>query len=361
MNDFFIPLIAVISVLSVAVALLSLPLTAPAGVILGARVPRNRATDPEVKAAVRSYQLAVSAGTVLLTLAAVLKPYSLVVLAGAPLMLLLLAGVAYVRGHHRIARAKQQGGWFDGVTTSITGRISGEDEPPLRVPWPAYVTSLAILAGVALYITSRWADIPEVFPTHFGANLEPDAWSEKTVGNVYFLLFMALGHTLFMAGLSWLIARAPIHTRSDRTAAGKHNTRAVLAESLTGLGAVTIVLALGLSMLQLSSILGDFGSHRGGILAAFIVSVLGSCAVLVVRTQAAQTRAGAAASEDESPDNDSDYVWGMFYYNPQDPAVVVDKRTGAGISFNFATWQGKLAAALTILTLMVSLALPFVL
>jgi uncharacterized membrane protein len=35
-------------------------------------------------------------------------------------------------------------------------------------------------------------------------------------------------------------------------------------------------------------------------------------------------------------ENDALWKWGVFYYNPNDPAVTVDKRKGYGITFNYA-------------------------
>lgn len=34
--------------------------------------------------------------------------------------------------------------------------------------------------------------------------------------------------------------------------------------------------------------------------------------------------------------NDEFWRWGIFYYNPNDPAIWVDKRTGLGWTLNFA-------------------------
>ena len=64
-----------------------------------------------------------------------------------------------------------------------------------------------------------------------------------------------------------------------------------------------------------------------------------------------------------SPTTSSDehYKWGMFYYNPEDPAVMVDKRFGVGVDFNYAHWQGKAFLAFIALVLLASISLPFLL
>ena len=38
-------------------------------------------------------------------------------------------------------------------------------------------------------------------------------------------------------------------------------------------------------------------------------------------------------------DDDQFWKWGIFYYNPNDPAIFVEKRFGIGLTVNFARWQ----------------------
>ncbi|WP_284796197.1 DUF5808 domain-containing protein [Corynebacterium rhinophilum] len=52
---------------------------------------------------------------------------------------------------------------------------------------------------------------------------------------------------------------------------------------------------------------------------------------------------------------------GILYYNPDDPAVLVDKRLGVGVSFNYATWQAKVFLAVMAIIIIGSIALPLIL
>jgi len=47
----------------------------------------------------------------------------------------------------------------------------------------------------------------------------------------------------------------------------------------------------------------------------------------------------AADNDHNIIDDDAHWKWGMIYYNPNDPAVFVEKRFGIGTTFNFARWQ----------------------
>jgi hypothetical protein len=55
--------------------------------------------------------------------------------------------------------------------------------------------------------------------------------------------------------------------------------------------------------------------------------------------------ARASAQPDDTPADDTPdecWKWGQFYYNPDDPSLLVERRFGIGYTFNFARWQSWL-------------------
>jgi uncharacterized membrane protein len=70
---------------------------------------------------------------------------------------------------------------------------------------------------------------------------------------------------------------------------------------------------------------------------------LAAMAWLALRRRAAP---GAEAGE-VTPD--ACWHGGQFYYNPQDPALFVEKRAGLGLTFNFGNRMSWVVAALTLL------------
>ncbi|MDY3126835.1 MAG: DUF5808 domain-containing protein, partial [Corynebacterium sp.] len=119
--------------------------------------------------------------------------------------------------------------------------------------------------------------------------------------------------------------------------------------------------------LQIVGPLPEFNHLIKGALTLLLLGAIGGIVITLVlvrketaRAEALTHHSGPSRGASESPDNDQYFKWGMFYYNPQDPAVVVEKRFGVGMTLNFATWQGKLFAALIIATLLVGLTLPFI-
>jgi uncharacterized membrane protein len=62
--------------------------------------------------------------------------------------------------------------------------------------------------------------------------------------------------------------------------------------------------------------------------------------------------APAAAEGDHTPD--ACWKWGVFYFNPADPAILIEKRFGIGYTLNFGnrwSWAVMLAVLLIPLAL----------
>ncbi|MDY5785232.1 DUF1648 domain-containing protein [Corynebacterium sp.] len=364
MSSFVFPALMAATVLCVTACLLIAPRLAPDGIVLGARVPRSRADSPAVTGALRTYRVVVAATGLLLAVAVVLFSHIVWVVVLAPLVLTLAAGVTFALQHSRIAAAKREENWFDDVETAITGRVAGTGDEQRAFPWATFAAALAVPVIGGLYTLARWEDIPEVFPVHFGPDLQPDAWGDKTAGTVLFGMWFALGLVAVMAVVARLTVSQRTHVRSDRSAAGRRSQSAVLHESVHALAWVSLVVALGLTIMQIAAVIPEYQPHMPVLIVAFFAAVLGAIGVMIARISWVRTRARGEQEIEgapESPDNDRHYTWGMFYHNPDDPAVLVDKRAGVGVDFNYATWQAKAFVAAIALIVIGAVALPFML
>lgn len=202
--------------------------------------------------------------------------------------------------------------------------------------WTLTGAALALLGLAAGYVAARWEDIPERFATHFGTRFELDGWSDKTVGSVFFpTIFGAVLVLLFVLIAAGILRWKPSH-----------------GYTAMWLAVMNFALAIMFASLQVVTVL-----HTDWVAPAMIgslVLVLGASLAMVVALARKQNN-----TTSPSTDNDEHYKWGMFYYNPDDPAVLVDKRHGVGVDFNYAHWQGKAFAVFVVLVLLGSILLPF--
>ena len=204
--------------------------------------------------------------------------------------------------------------------------------------WALTGAALALLGLAAGYVAVRWKDIPERFATHFGTRFEPDSWSDKSVGSVFFpTIFGAVLVLFFVLIAAGILRWKPSH-----------------GYTAMWLAVMNLTLAIMFASLQVVTVL-----HTDWVAPATVgslVLVLGASLAMVVALARKQNN-----TTSPSTSSDEHYKWGMFYYNPEDPAVMVDKRFGVGVDFNYAHWQGKAFLAFIALVLLASISLPFLL
>ena len=204
--------------------------------------------------------------------------------------------------------------------------------------WALTGAALALLGLTAGYVAVRWKDIPERFATHFGTRFEPDSWSDKSVGSVFFpTIFGAVLVLFFVLIAAGILRWKPSH-----------------GYTAMWLAVMNLTLAIMFASLQVVTVL-----HTDWVAPATVgslVLVLGASLAMVVALARKQNNTTSTSTS-----SDEHYKWGMFYYNPKDPAVLVDKRFGVGVDFNYAHWQGKAFLAFIALVLLASILLPFLL
>lgn len=353
-----------------------MPALASPSTPLGVRVPKAYLSDSAVTSALAGFKVRTwtcgIAATVLSFFA-----WKLPLIAAVPSLVVALGGMwAYISQRRRIIAAKKAGGWFDEVETTIAARVSTnangtpefEGIPTPTFPWLTMLASLLCIAAGAIIVASHWSDIPDPVPVHWNGSMEADNWSDKSIRSVFFSSFVALALLGLFAIICSFIAHSEVSPRSERNIKARLRNEANLAFTNTGMGVLTLLISAGTAFMQVTSPIRHYQRfHSAAIITMLILAIGGSIGLVVFilykqSRLSEQLRGIHFADEDkESPDNDHLYKWGVMYYNPDDPAVLVDKRFGTGMSFNYARWQAKVFFGLVILILVGSLALPVIL
>lgn len=353
------------STATIALGLALLPTLSPNGVVLGVRVPTNQADNPAVRSALAGYRrVMIAVGVVATCVAFVGSAYPPTAIA-VPAGLLFGFAAAYSTQRQHLLRAKAEQRWFDGLDTAVSGRVARtQQEPGSAFVWASVLCSTAVTGLSALFVAARWDEIPVEFPTHYGPSFEPDAWTEKSVVSVFSLSLINVAVIALLAFFAWLITSGRVSRRADRTEAGLRRDIEAQHVGLRAAAVLTFVVVTSLAALQVIMPLPQFHDLLAPVTVAMLalttVCVIGLVASLV-KVRVRNRQHVFATGDAESPDNDEHYKWGMFYYNPDDPAVIVDKRTGVGIDFNYATWQGMTFLAVTLATLVGGLMFAFAL
>jgi len=195
-----------------------------------------------------------------------------------------------------------------------------------RLLW--FVPPLGILAAAALYLRANWDRIPERFAIHWDINGHANGWAHRSAGGVYAPLILAAFIILF------LLAIAVVTHYGARRGTQQSATFAIL----TG---VAYLMALVFSIAGLSPFWVPSPWVLFGLLGVFLCGVV----ILVIRAYSRPEPEGVTA--EQTPEE----CWhaGDFYYNPNDPALFVEKRIGIGYTINFANHLSWVVLGATVL------------
>jgi uncharacterized membrane protein len=177
------------------------------------------------------------------------------------------------------------------------------------------VPPLLWVAGVALFLQAHWNALPEHFPVHWGADGQPNGWASRSFGGVYGPLMAAFGMDAFCLLLAFAL---------------------LLLSRNTTMRHVTITVLL-LVMYPVSFAFGMVALLPLMTFPMWLIPATTFVLVAVILVWSIR-KAFSPAALDVVPEPASDAYWkaGIFYYNPDDPAIFVSQRVGIGYTMNFA-------------------------
>ncbi len=202
--------------------------------------------------------------------------------------------------------------------------------------WLGQLGPLLVLAAGAVALARRWADIPNRVPIHWGLNGQPDAWAERSAASVFSLLCFGavLCLVLWMTNLTIIKSVRRVSASAAEEERHRSTSLAITTSSYT--------LAIVFVALSFLPLLGQ-GEALPMAIWFIVLAFPILCLALVIFLHQRKLRALEALPEaaQHLGDGTEDRHWkaGLFYYNPEDPAVVIEKRFGIGYTLNFA--KGK--------------------
>jgi uncharacterized membrane protein len=367
---------AVVPVLLIGFLSLLTPMLTPRTVQFGVRMPAERAGDPVVAAARRTYWTGIGAVTVVAALVGLFVGSAGAATVGALLVELVGAVAVYLVARSQIAEAKQDGRWFEG-RTQITVTDTTLRTRPEPFPWLWAAPAVAVTVGTAIVGAIRYPRMPDRLVSHYDAAGHPTSYTAKTFVSAFALVAVQLGITALIVTLARVTARgkAALDVQDPRAAERHRRFVAAMARCLLVLaaGADLSMFFAALAMWNLSGSTGFFPV----LLLAPIVLATAGLVVVTVRVGQGGSRlrfegAGASAVAGGAVDGasargtgaavnrDDDRYWklGLLYFNREDPAVFVQKRFGIGWTVNFAR---PAAGGFLIGILLIPVVLPLIL
>jgi uncharacterized membrane protein len=308
-------------------------------------VPRDRAGAPVVAAQQRRYRVLTGVAAIAAAAGALLvgRPWA----GPAAVGIELLAGLlCYLHARRRITEVKAAEDWFGGRRQVAVADTSLRTDPE-RYPWPWAVPAAVLTAATVTIGAVAYPDMPARLAIRFGPAGRPEHYAAKSFASAFGPVLAQVASTVLLLAIAGvaLRSRAQLDAEDPQAATRHRRFVAASARALLVLAGCTSVTFLFGSLANWRLI-----SPPGPVLTALNVvpAVLGAAAILVVVVRVGQGGSrlrlgGSAAGREGTVNRDDDrlYRLGIFYYNPDDPAVFVPKRFGFGWTFNLArpaTW-----------------------
>jgi uncharacterized membrane protein len=302
--------------------LFAIPNLARRELLFAVPIPPGFRESPAARHAISMFRAIVAAAVLAGVAALLLSPDCLfnAVATLVPLALMLAGGIGFYWQYRKLAPAAVQ---FAGPREAA---LTAAPEKLPRFAWLA-AGPFVILAAAARFLYLNWDRIPARFPVHFNAVGQPNRWAERTIKGVY-------GPLIFGAELcAWLAIMALASWYGSR--------RSPLRSSMLGVMIASECL-LGF-LFALISVQALLGIPVWAIVLLPIAVVIPLIVVTVGKL--------SATSEAVDPTPNECWKGGIFYYNPNDAALFVEKREGLGYTNNFAnpwSWVLLLGLALVI-------------
>ena len=346
-------------VLTMGVMLTVLPLITRKSLLFGVRIPEPALVHPEVRQ-LKAIYLVVLAVLSVLTLAAALaihlvRPaFNLIGSLYLPWPLLIGQFLTTVALWRQAKRLKARENWQVAHLGTAETRSSLARTRFGGLPWAWYLGSLALIVLAALVSLAVYPSMPQTIVTHWNAAMEPDAWADKSLIHVLITPIIALVMLLIMLLSNLAVYRTKLQVSLENPALSYAQHRVYRLWMSHMLGFITAVMTMMFLAFQPMILNLWVPSSALMILIILVTSTLMIVPAIVVSVKAGQggTRlkpaitdadiAAAGLADALRPASRSgrgdDRFWklGMFYVNPEDPALFVEDRLGNNGGLNYA-------------------------
>ena len=282
-----------------------------------------------------------------------------------PLLFVAVQAAGFIPNWKKSVRLKEARGWKISDSVYADTKSSHTRGNLSELPWIWYILSLFIIITGFIIALVEYPDLPDRIPTHFGFDMQPDAWSDKSLSAILQIPLINSGTLLIMwlTGFMLIRAKRQIDPQKPELSFAQHSIYRRRIGNCAGV--MTLGLTAGLALMGLYSIFPDLSLSFGLLIFILFAPVVPLVVVSIVSGQGGcrikpkmidvnhisdvyrpTSPAGAIGRGD-----DRYWALGMFYHNPDDPAYLIEDRFGSNLGFNYSRLPVKIGVTAILLVL----------
>ncbi|MDT9027111.1 DUF1648 domain-containing protein [Rossellomorea yichunensis] len=265
-----------------------------------------------------------------------------------PFVILFISMSLYFYFHMKVTTLKREKQWFkDRKQVKVSElNLRTRDE---MLPWIVYVVPMVITVGLMVFTLVNYNNLPDQIPTHWGPDGKPDSFTTKTYLSALTLPLVLLVMNAMFLGINELTRNSGIKLSAGNIKASRVRQLRLRKYTSWLLFFISILISMLFTFLQFNTL------YENSVSDLLIITMpLAFSALVLIGTVLMAIKVGKKDSDldveviDEGTGDvinaDDDQYWkgGLFYFNPEDPSIFVEKRFGVGWTLNFARPLGYL-------------------
>lgn len=347
---FIAMLIETLTMVPVVVLLASIPYLTRRTESFGVSIPKEVYADEELVQMRKQFVRRFAGGSAVLLVAGLLLMTWLArrvpvgeglqgaMLTALPLLVLALHFGLYLHYHFRMKWLKAERQWQTGYVEKVVVDTRFREQP-LRYSNFWLLPSIFVMLLTVGMTVIFWDRIPEKVPMQYNFSGQVTNWADKSWGTMSLFPLFQLGIICLMGFVNWTIGLAKQQLDPDDPETSRSRNVIFRRRWSAFLIWNTLLITLLFFYAQLTFIVAVPGFVTAIISSLFAAVVLVWTLALSFRTGQGGSRVRVKAQDGERLMNrDDDRYWklGQFYFNPDDPALFLEKRFGIGFTLNFA-------------------------
>ena len=255
------------------------------------------------------------------------------------IVLMCLAFIFYYVAHKKMKSLKEQEKWTMDRKQHIVVDTEFRKQKFTVSPWWFLLYPIIIIITTLIGIL-MFEKVPDRIPMQYSMDGEVTRWVDKSFGVMMFAPLMQVSISVIMIFVYWIIKKAKqqIDVSNPQKSIQQNKIFRYKWSAftiITGISTLLLFTFMQLTFVQI--ITGTTAIILAPII--FTAVIITMSVYLSIKTGQGGSRINLGTNKNEdfiNRDDDSNWKLGLFYYNPDDPAVFVEKRFGVGWTNNFA-------------------------
>ncbi len=221
---------------------------------------------------------------------------------------------------------------------------------------------IPVIIGLFLmaYTLYHYPEMPELVPTHFNIVGEIDGWANKNIVTA----LLPAGMTVLITLILSYTLDTTFNKRSKLSKRQLEEGKAIILKYLKWSALTILMLVFAISFMMIGIVFATVqGTTLNPLYGKLSLGAIILGVILMGYHSYCYKRDLPAKEEPDAylpPEEQDDYwLWGLFYNNPNDPAILVAKRHGIGWTINIGSPKGKLIAFATLTFIIIAIISSF--